>query len=188
MLVRELEVNMWDEHEKQYMADSWDSIPVVVLPGLYCFSCSSHMLTSNSLTNMAFLLPSPKVTTNTPKSQYMADSWDSIPVVVLPGRGTKRLNGPWMRWKFYTALIFMRSRQCPIHLCFSRGRYLRATHKGVGRIVVIYPQTIRVIGGCCCIEFPTHPRTWIGHCRLRINMRASKTILNLTRISRRGNR
>ncbi|KAF3030996.1 hypothetical protein E8E15_011499 [Penicillium rubens] len=51
MLVRELEVNMWDEHEKQ----------------------------------------------------YMADSWDSIPVVVLPGRGTKRLNGPWMRWKFYTA-------------------------------------------------------------------------------------
>ncbi|KAJ5877330.1 hypothetical protein N7455_000795 [Penicillium solitum] len=28
--------------------------------------------------------------------------WDSIPVVVLPGRGTKRLNGPWMRWKFYT--------------------------------------------------------------------------------------
>ncbi|KAJ5791348.1 uncharacterized protein N7518_008359 [Penicillium psychrosexuale] len=50
MLVRELEVNMWDEQQKQ----------------------------------------------------YMAASWDSIPVVVLPGRGTKRLNGPWMRWKFYT--------------------------------------------------------------------------------------
>ncbi|CRL25160.1 unnamed protein product [Penicillium camemberti] len=50
MLVRELEVNMWDEKEKK----------------------------------------------------YMAASWDSIPVVVLPGRGTKRLNGPWMRWKFYT--------------------------------------------------------------------------------------
>ncbi|CAG8889577.1 unnamed protein product [Penicillium egyptiacum] len=51
MLVRELEVNMWDEQEKQ----------------------------------------------------YMAASWDSIPVVVLPERGTKRRNGPWMRWKFYTA-------------------------------------------------------------------------------------
>lgn len=50
MLVRELEVNMWDEKERQ----------------------------------------------------YMAASWDSIPVVVLPGRGTKRLNGPWMRSKFYT--------------------------------------------------------------------------------------
>ena len=26
MLVRELEVNMWDEKEKRYMAASWDSI------------------------------------------------------------------------------------------------------------------------------------------------------------------
>lgn len=35
--------------------------------------------------------------------RYMADHWDYIPVLVLPGRGAKRLNGPWMRWKFYTA-------------------------------------------------------------------------------------
>lgn len=33
MFVRELEVNMWDEQEKRYMAASWDWIPVVVLPG-----------------------------------------------------------------------------------------------------------------------------------------------------------
>ncbi|CAI7576616.1 unnamed protein product [Penicillium glandicola] len=50
MLVRQLEVNIWNRQERKYMA-----------------------------------------------------SWDSIPVIVLFGDGTQRLNGPWLRWKFYTA-------------------------------------------------------------------------------------
>ncbi|KAJ5788142.1 hypothetical protein N7457_003132 [Penicillium paradoxum] len=47
--------------------------------------------------------------------RYMVPEWDSIPAVINPTTGAKRLNGPWLRWKLYTATCPDNSRRLWIY-------------------------------------------------------------------------
>lgn len=74
------------------------------------FGCSTLTLADSSV--VTILIRELEVNLLNPDTgEYMADYWETIPVTIQPGHciqnGNRRvrLNGPWMRWRFWTTTV-----------------------------------------------------------------------------------